>query len=93
MLEGILNIDKLPTLDLHGESIDISKIFINDFINDNVKMKNEYIAIIHGKGSGKLKEATKQVLSINKYASLSRKTLVIFDLLMAAFFLSFLGGL
>jgi dsDNA-specific endonuclease/ATPase MutS2 len=63
MLEGILNIDKLPTLDLHGESIDISKIFIND----NVKMKNEYIAIIHGKGSGKLKEATKQVLSINKY--------------------------
>ena len=30
-------------------------------------MKNEYIAIIHGKGSGKLKEATKQVLSINKY--------------------------
>ena len=67
MLEGILNIDKLPTLDLHGESIDISKIFINDFINDNVKMKNEYIAIIHGKGSGKLKESTKQVLSINKY--------------------------
>ena len=35
MLEGILNIDKLPTLDLHGESIDISKIFINDFINDS----------------------------------------------------------
>ena len=30
-------------------------------------MINEYIAIIHGKGSGKLKEATKQVLSTNKY--------------------------
>ena len=55
-----------PTLDLHGESSDYARFAINDFINDNYKLKNEYVVIIHGKGSGILKKATQEVLRENK---------------------------
>lgn len=55
-----------PTLDLHGESSDYARFAINDFINDNYKLKNEYIVIIHGKGSGILKKTTQEVLRSNK---------------------------
>lgn len=56
----------LNTLDLHGESVDISKVLINDFIEDNYKMKKEKIIIIHGVGTKKLLKATQEVLSKNK---------------------------
>lgn len=55
-----------PTLDLHGESSDYARFAINDFINDNYKLKNEYVVIIHGKGSGILKKTTQAVLRENK---------------------------
>ena len=38
------------TLDLHGETLDVAMYLVKNFINDNIKMKNEYIAIIHGNG-------------------------------------------
>lgn len=38
------------TLDLHGETLYVAMYLVKNFINDNIKMKNEYIAIIHGKG-------------------------------------------
>ena len=38
------------TLDLHGETLDVTMYLVKNFINDNIKMKNEYIAIIHGNG-------------------------------------------
>ena len=66
MLEGILNIDKLPTLDLHGESIDISKIFINDFINDNLKLGKKKIVVVHGIGEGILKEELRLLFKNDK---------------------------
>lgn len=59
----------LPHLDLHAEISSISAFLINDFINDNVKMKNEKVIIIHGKGSGVLKNTTKKVLFNNKNVS------------------------
>lgn len=62
----IIDVNKLPTLDLHGEYSDIAKVLINTFINENVKLKNEFIAIIHGKGTGVLKQTTKEVLRNNK---------------------------
>lgn len=62
----IIDVNKLPTLDLHGEYSDIAKVLINTFINENVKLKNEFIAIIHGKGTGVLKQTTKEVLRHNK---------------------------
>ena len=38
--------NNLPSIDLHGETKDISKILVKDFIYDNYKLKNEYIVLI-----------------------------------------------
>ena len=57
----------LNSLDLHGEPSDISKVLIEDFIEDNYKMKNEKVIIIHGVGTKKLLKTTQEVLSKNKY--------------------------
>ncbi len=67
MFDEIININKLPTLDLHGEICDIARVRINEFINDNLLLKNKYVAIIHGKGLGKIKEVTMNTLKENKY--------------------------
>lgn len=66
MFEDLIDISILPTLDLHGESSDISRVFINDFIKENIILKNKYIVIIHGKGAGILKRTTHEVLKHNK---------------------------
>lgn len=67
MFSEIINTSNLPTLDLHGEICDIARVLINDFISDNIKEKNKVIVIIHGKGSGKIKKITHEVLKENKY--------------------------
>ena len=56
----------IPTLDLHGDDSDIARIKILDFISDNIKLKNEKIMIIHGKGSGTLKRVTHDIIRRNK---------------------------
>lgn len=58
--------NNLPTLDLHGETKDISKILVHDFIDDNYKLKNKKIVIIHGIGKGIVKKAVYEELKINK---------------------------
>ena len=55
-----------PTLDLHGETTATLKFIVNDFINDNLKLQNEKIIIIHGKGSGIIRKATYEILKENK---------------------------
>ena len=47
----------LPTIDLHGEYVDSALVLIDDFIKDNIKLKNYRIVLIHGKGSNILKNA------------------------------------
>ena len=59
--------NNLPTIDLHGETKDISKILVKDFIYDNYKLKNEYIVLIHGIGKGIVKKGIYEELKINKY--------------------------
>ena len=66
MFDDLYDLSKLPTLDLHGEIGDIAKIRVKEFINDNIKLKNKYIAIIHGKGTGVVKTATIEELKSNK---------------------------
>ena len=65
-LNNLIFIDNLPSLDLHGFDRETARVAINDFINDNIKMKNQFIVIIHGIGSGILKETTQSVLLKNK---------------------------
>lgn len=56
----------LPTLDLHGEIVDSARVLINDFINDNIKLKNYKIVLIHGKGSYILKDFIHEYLKKDK---------------------------
>lgn len=65
-LNDVIFIDSLPKLDLHGYDRQSAAVAINDFIKDNIKMKNEIVNIIHGIGSGILKETVKTTLSRNK---------------------------
>lgn len=57
---------KTPKLDLHGEIVAMVEVLVNEFINDNKKMKNEYIIIIHGKSTNILTEEVSRVLNKNK---------------------------
>lgn len=65
-LNNIIFIDNLPTLDLHGYDSMGAKVAINDFIHDNKVMKNQFIVIIHGIGSGIIRKATIDTLKNNK---------------------------
>lgn len=56
----------LPTLDLHGETKDISKLLVDEFIEDNYKLKNNEIVVIHGIGKGIVKKAIYEELKNNK---------------------------
>lgn len=64
MYNVFLNV--LPTLDLHGNTRDMIGVLINDFINDNIKLKNKTIVIVHGKGEWILKDETHRILSKDK---------------------------
>ena len=65
-LENVIFIDNLPTIDLHGYDKEYANIKINEFINDNKKMGNEIVVIIHGVGSGILRKQTNLTLRKNK---------------------------
>lgn len=65
-LDDVLFIEHLPTLDLHGLDRQSAKVEVNDFIKDNQKMKNTFVVIIHGIGTGTLRRTTKEVLKANK---------------------------
>lgn len=55
-----------PSIDLHGEFAVTAYTVVTDFINDHIKLKDPYVIIIHGKGSGKLKEEVHHILSRDK---------------------------
>lgn len=57
----------LPSIDLHGIDRDYSKILVKDFIEDQIKLKEDKIIIIHGVGKGIVKKAVYDELKHNKY--------------------------
>lgn len=65
-LDQIIFINNLPTIDLHGFDSETARVAINDFINDNYKMKNDLIVIIHGIGKGILRKITFETLKKSK---------------------------
>ena len=58
---------KTPRLDLHGEIVSMVEVLVNEFINDNIKLKNEYIIVIHGKSTNILTKEVHRVLKNNKH--------------------------
>lgn len=65
-LGSTMFISHLPKLDLHGFDRDSARVAINDFVKENIKLKNKEFIIVHGIGSGILKNATHETLKRNK---------------------------
>ena len=55
-----------PSIDLHGEDRISAIIKTREFINDSIKLKKYTIVIVHGKGTGILKDAVHKELKKNK---------------------------
>ena len=64
MNDIFLNI--LPNIDLHGFDMETARVATNDFVNDNLILKNKKIVIIHGKGKGLVKKSVHQTLKERK---------------------------
>lgn len=65
-LKEVIFIDSYPKVDLHGFDRETARVATNDFIRDNIKLKNDIIVIIHGIGNGIVKEAVHNALRKNK---------------------------
>lgn len=65
-LNEVIFVDNLPSIDLHGLDRDTARIKVLEFINDNILMKNDIICIVHGIGSGILKEEVHKTLKLSK---------------------------
>lgn len=65
-INEIIFTESLPKIDLHGLDRDTARVYTNDFIKENIKLKNQFIVIIHGIGSGILKKEVHNTLSKNK---------------------------
>jgi DNA mismatch repair protein MutS2 len=58
-------ISKYPSLDLHGYDRDSARVIVNDFINENSRLKNHDLVIIHGIGTGIIKDTVHNTLKNN----------------------------
>ncbi len=56
MIDNYMLFKNLPSIDLHGEDKISAIIKTKEFINDNIKLQNELIIIIHGIGKGILRK-------------------------------------
>ena len=59
----------LPSIDLHGYDTESARVATNDFIDDNIFLKNPKILIIHGKGMGLVKSSVHSALASRKEVS------------------------
>ena len=59
-------LNRYPSIDLHGYDRDSARMMTNDFVIENVILKNEYIVIIHGIGTGIVKKEVHEALRVNK---------------------------
>ena len=65
-LKEVVFTSNLPTIDLHGFDRDYARLKVIEFINDNKKLKNEIICIVHGIGSGIVKDEVHKILKTSK---------------------------
>lgn len=61
-LKEVIFINDLPSIDLHGFDRDSARVKVLEFIKDNKTTKNEIFCIVHGIGSGILKEEVHNTL-------------------------------
>ena len=56
----------LPHLDLHGYDRTGARAMVKIFIDENIRIDNKKIVIVHGKGSGVLKTSVHEYLKSDK---------------------------
>lgn len=59
-------LNRYPSIDLHGYDRDSARMTVNDFVDENVFLKNEIIVIIHGIGTGIVRKEVHETLRVNK---------------------------
>ena len=59
-------LNRYPSIDLHGFDRDSARVAVNDFVEENLFLKNEIIVIIHGIGTGIVKREVHEALRVNK---------------------------
>lgn len=59
-------LDNLPNIDLHGFDRESARVITNDFVDEASKLGYDKFVIIHGIGTGVVKDAVHQTLSKNK---------------------------
>ena len=59
-------LDRYPKIDLHGYDRDSARMITNDFIDENYVLGNEIVVIIHGIGTGILKNEVHETLRNNR---------------------------
>lgn len=57
----------LKSIDLHGETRDVARVLTYDFLKENVDNKDKKVVIIHGIGTGAIKEEVHGVLKRNNH--------------------------
>ncbi|HVK61586.1 MAG TPA: Smr/MutS family protein [Bdellovibrionales bacterium] len=57
----------LPTLDLHGRTVDEIADLVDRFITKETARGSERIRIMTGRGTGKVKEATQKYLKLGGF--------------------------
>ena len=65
-LNDVVFIDNLPKIDLHGMDRLTARIMIEDFIKENIILKQNIFVIVHGIGTGILLKETSETLKKNK---------------------------
>ena len=61
-LNEVIFINDLPSIDLHGLDRDTARVKVLEFISDNKILKKDIICIVHGIGTGILKEEVHNTL-------------------------------
>ena len=58
--------ENLPRIDLHGYDRDMARVMVNDFIDEAISMRYSSVIIVHGIGSGVVKDSVHTTLSKRK---------------------------
>ena len=59
-------LERYPKVDLHGYDRDSARMVTNDFVDENYTLGNDTIVVIHGIGTGILKNEVHSALKNNK---------------------------
>lgn len=65
-LNEVIYINNLPSIDLHGFDRDTARVKTLEFINDNIKTRNDIVCIVHGRGTGIVKNEVHDTLKKSK---------------------------